>query len=523
MKNYLHILLIIIAVSISCNSFAQVPQKMSYQSVIRNTEGNLVVNTAIGIQISILKDTPTGQAVYVETMTNITNENGLLSIEIGGGTAVTGSFSQIDWSTGTYFVKTETDPTGGTNYTIVGTGQLLSVPYALYAASSSQQGKTTILLTDDITDEEAAAQIVREVGPNTENVIISNTTQLTNVNLSQINNLLTLIVTNNEQLASINFSNLISVYKDFLIENNPQLTTVNFNSLANLSPDNKIINNAIQSLIFPQISIFKFGEFKILGNEELTTLAFPILIKNKGIINIESNQLTTIDLSQLQNANEFYISSNSIGTINLSALINSKNIVFNTQNLASLNLQSFVTGEIQVYSNEIQTINLPLFTSGSLSIGCQQLISLDIPLFTTCDNFSFYNNNMTSLTVNSITSIKTLNLLNNPNLVTTDFPSLTSISVSNINNNPNLTTISFPILSQVLSNIDGASGSLNFRGNKFSTATVDYLLNKIANSAPPTTGKTITLDEQNPPAPPTGQGLLDKQTLIDAGNSVMTD
>jgi hypothetical protein len=523
MKNYIHILLIIIAISFSYNSFAQVPQKMSYQSVIRNTEGNLVVNASIGIQISILKDTPTGQAVYVETMTNTTNENGLLSIEIGGGTPVTGSFSQIDWSTGTYFVKTETDPTGGTNYSIVGTGQLLSVPYALYADSSSQQGKTTILLTDDITDEEAAAQIVREVGPNTENVIISNTTQLTNVNLSQIKNLLTLSVTNNEQLASINFSNLISVYKDFLVENNLQLTNVNFNSLANLSPNNKIINNAIQSLIFPQISIFKFGEFLITGNEQLTSLAFPILIKNKGFINIESYQLTTIDLSQLQNANEFYITSNSIGTINLSTLINSKNLVFSTQNLGSLNLESFVTGEIQVYSNEIQTINLPLFTSGSLQIGCQQLTSLNIPLFTTCDNFSFFSNNMTSFTVNSITSIKTLNLLQCPNLVTIDFPSLTSISQTNINNNSNLTTITFPLLSQVLPNIDASSGSLNFRGNKFSTATVDYLLNKIANSSPPTTGKTITLDEQNPPAPPTSQGLVDKQTLIDAGNSVITD
>lgn len=523
MRKYIHALLIIASIAISYNSFAQVPQKMSYQSVIRNTEGNLVVNTAIGIQISILKDTPTGQAVYVETMTNTTNENGLLSIEIGGGTPVLGSFSQIDWSTGTYFVKTETDPTGGTNYTIVGTGQLLSVPYALYSASSSQQGKTTILLTDDITDEEAAAQIAREVGPNTENVIISNTTQLTNVNLSQIKNLLTLSVTNNEQLANINFSNLISVYKDFLVENNPQLTTVNFNSLANLSPNNKIINNAIQSLSFPQISIYKFGEFFITGNEQLTSLAFPILIKNKGFINIDSNQLTTIDLSQLQNSNILYINSNQISTINLGNLIDSVQLNIIAQNSSSLNLQSFVTGEIQVYSNEIQTINLPLFTSGSLHIGCLQLTSLNIPLFTTCDNFSFYNNNMTSFSVNSITSIKTLNLLQCPNLVTIDFPSLTSLSQTNINNNSNLTTITFPLLSQVLPNIDASSGSLNFRGNKFSTATVDYLLNKIANSSPPTTGKTITLDEQNPPAPPSSEGLVDKQTLIDAGNSVLTD
>jgi hypothetical protein len=88
------------------------------------------------MRISILQTTPSGTAVYVETQTPTTNANGLVSIEIGGGTVVVGNFSTINWANGPYFVKTETDPTGGTNYSITGTSQLLSVPYALYAATA---------------------------------------------------------------------------------------------------------------------------------------------------------------------------------------------------------------------------------------------------------------------------------------------------------------------------------------------------------------------------------------------------
>jgi hypothetical protein len=121
----------IIAFAISVS--AQSPQKMSYQAVIRNSSDQLVTNHAIGMRISILQGSSTGTPAYVETQTPTTNVNGLATIEIGGGTIVAGTFAGIDWSTGTYFIKTETDPTGGTSYTITGTSQLLSVPYALYA------------------------------------------------------------------------------------------------------------------------------------------------------------------------------------------------------------------------------------------------------------------------------------------------------------------------------------------------------------------------------------------------------
>ncbi len=113
-------------------SFAQAPEKLSYQAVIRDSGDNLISNQAVGMQISILQD---GTAVYTETQTPTANVNGLVSLEIGTG-ATTDNFSNIDWATGTYFIKTETDPAGGANYTITGTSQLLSVPYALHAETA---------------------------------------------------------------------------------------------------------------------------------------------------------------------------------------------------------------------------------------------------------------------------------------------------------------------------------------------------------------------------------------------------
>jgi hypothetical protein len=116
--------------------FAQAPEKMSYQAVIRDGSNNLIISTPIGMQISILQGSSSGTAVYVETQTPTTNVNGLVSIEIGAGTVISGTFATIDWANGPYFIKTETDPTGVTTYSITGTSQLLSVPYALHAKTA---------------------------------------------------------------------------------------------------------------------------------------------------------------------------------------------------------------------------------------------------------------------------------------------------------------------------------------------------------------------------------------------------
>jgi hypothetical protein len=121
---------------ITLTLFAQAPEKMSYQAVVRDANNALIMNQAVGMKIQILQGSVSGTTVYEETQTPTSNDNGLVTLEIGTGTIVSGMFGTIDWSTGPYFIKTETDPTGATNYTISGTSQLMSVPYALYAKKS---------------------------------------------------------------------------------------------------------------------------------------------------------------------------------------------------------------------------------------------------------------------------------------------------------------------------------------------------------------------------------------------------
>jgi hypothetical protein len=133
----------------SVNMSAQFPQKISYQAVIRNNSNALVSASPVGIRISILKGSASGPAMYIETQASATNDNGLVSLEIGGGIPLTGTLDAIDWSSGLYFIKTETDPTGGTNYTISGTSQLLSVPYSLYS-KTAESISGTITETDPI-------------------------------------------------------------------------------------------------------------------------------------------------------------------------------------------------------------------------------------------------------------------------------------------------------------------------------------------------------------------------------------
>lgn len=138
MKNRIFVLLLSL-VTIIClsnqNLFAQAPQKLSYQAVVFDLQNALVRNTAIGIRISIIQTSATGNIVFQETYSPnpMTNDNGVVSIEIGTGIASIGVFAEIDWATGPYFIKSETDIFGGTNYTISGVSQMLSTPYALYA------------------------------------------------------------------------------------------------------------------------------------------------------------------------------------------------------------------------------------------------------------------------------------------------------------------------------------------------------------------------------------------------------
>jgi hypothetical protein len=135
--------LITLLAVVLCNAIviAQAPQLMRYHCIVRNTSGELVTKQDIGVRTTILKGTMIPMIIYQETYSPIpvTNENGLLTLQIGSGKPITGDFSNINWSSGPYFIKTEIDPAGGSNYTINGQSQILSVPYALYAEKTGSE------------------------------------------------------------------------------------------------------------------------------------------------------------------------------------------------------------------------------------------------------------------------------------------------------------------------------------------------------------------------------------------------
>jgi uncharacterized protein (TIGR02145 family) len=152
MKNFHYSVILsiqfIIQVMVS-SAFSQAPDTMAWQAVIRDGNGEILAGRPVGIRIQIMQGSEFNGAAYVETHTATTGENGLITLEIGGGSSIVGSFNTINWEQGPYFLQTEIDPLGGSNYSISGTIQFLSVPYAFHAGTAE-------IITGEITETDPA-------------------------------------------------------------------------------------------------------------------------------------------------------------------------------------------------------------------------------------------------------------------------------------------------------------------------------------------------------------------------------
>ena len=114
-------------------ALAQAPNLFKYQAVARNTAGDVLANQSVSFEISILQNSTSGTSVYTETHAVTTNQHGLANLNIGGGAVVSGNFATIDWGAAIYFIQVKMDAAGGSAYVLMGSSQLLSVPYALSA------------------------------------------------------------------------------------------------------------------------------------------------------------------------------------------------------------------------------------------------------------------------------------------------------------------------------------------------------------------------------------------------------
>ncbi|HET9433783.1 MAG TPA: hypothetical protein VFO37_08515, partial [Chitinophagaceae bacterium] len=136
------LLFLLIAYSSILN--AQVPNQINYQGIARNALGNVLPNEKISIRLSIHEETATGIVIYREVRNVTTSKLGMYSIAIGstGALDVIGTISGINWSLGAKFLQVEIDPKGGSNFIDLGSGQLLSVPYALFAGNAASTSPT---------------------------------------------------------------------------------------------------------------------------------------------------------------------------------------------------------------------------------------------------------------------------------------------------------------------------------------------------------------------------------------------
>jgi hypothetical protein len=361
--------------------FAQAPQKMSYQAVIRNASNALVMNTTVGMQISILQGSAVGTPVYVETQTPTTNSNGLASLQIGNGVVVSGTFATIDWATGgPYFIKTETDPLGGIVYTITGTTQMLSTPYSLYAEKSggltTPLGKSHLIISGDVTDAQAATQIANEVGLSTQFVWILNTTALTTINLSTISDLVEIRMMNNAALTNINLNGLtkitgnVSAYSyltSISVNDNPALSTLSFPMLTSVGGNVSIYSNPnLASFSVPLLTKVN-GQFSI-QNSLINSISMPSLIRVNDFFGIYSNSsLTNVSLPLFQSVGQLAISNNPLlNTISLPSL---NNMTFLSNLFASFQYNALPPSQVNALLNQMLTVTPP--SGKSLSFNYQ--------------------------------------------------------------------------------------------------------------------------------------------------------
>ncbi len=212
-----HIFTLICSFLLSALSFAQSPEGFNYQAVIRDSGGNVITSQNVGVKFSIRQSSASGAIVYSETQSPITNEFGLINLQIGNGTPTSGQIENIDWGTGPYFLETSIDVSGGTNYVSMGSNQLMSVPYALYAKNSNgdywkptvsdkgisyNQGNVAIGL-NNIADYDKLYIYANEANANASNLVMTNRASTTQTRLTWIND------ENNALVMGINGSNSV--------------------------------------------------------------------------------------------------------------------------------------------------------------------------------------------------------------------------------------------------------------------------------------------------------------------------
>lgn len=361
--------------------YSQAPGAFSYQAVARDADGAIIANENVTLEIEVIKNAIDGESVYKESHSLTTPSSGIISVYVGKGSVLSGNFNSIDWSTGSYFLKTYF------NGIEMGTSQIMSVPYALYAQHAEtvekesqvlslegnilsisggnsielpiETSKQSILITGTMTNEEVAEQLQNELGPNTSVIEINSTVGVTSLNISGKSELYELKIINNKNLTSITIAGVQSV-GELSIEGNTSLVNISVDGLTTCNGF-KLLNTVATSIQIPDLATINV--FCTIGNNEnVKTLSLPELEICSDLAIINNSVLDSIDIHSIQILKKLHLVTNSsLSSINLDPVL-SGFMLNSVQNDFSVNMVDyFLQRAVSLPDAEVKEISISDF------------------------------------------------------------------------------------------------------------------------------------------------------------------
>lgn len=370
----------------------------------------------------------------------------------------------------------------------------VEIDNTFYICSGSlvNYGKHTLILAGNVTDEEAAQIIARDLGTATQEIYITQCSNLTTVDLSKLETAISIQIINNSALKTINLGGLKSVASVFTVNNLPELENLNLNSLEEYRGVQ--LGSGTIPLHAPNFSITEV--------EKLTQLSFPSLV--------------TIDWSREEGEGRLYIRGDELISLSLPELAEG-NIEVISPNLVSFSAPKLTKGDVYIYSTSLTSLSLPELTEGSIAVGSSNLASFSAPKLT--KGYVGISGSFTSLSLPELAE-GGIGISDSPGLTSVALPKLKVLWGLQITDNPNLASLTLPTLTAFED--EGGYSFFNIQGCKLSSVAVNSILANLVQITPAITSRDITL-QMNPAAPPTGQGITDKNTLVANGNNVTTD
>jgi hypothetical protein len=405
-------------------------------------------------------------------------------------------------------VKVETGIDNDQNGGLMG-AEVTSTVY-ICNGSLANHGLHTLVLTGNITNAQAQEIIDKDFGPATQQIKIANCTNITRVNLGNLKTATDIQIYANPALEEIDLSGLESIVGNFLVTGSPKLASLNLNKLSVISPEEYFVitETGLKVIDFPLLSIINKGyrmsysgyTFLLNGLQEIS---FPLLSECRGEFAVLSNSLGTLSFPELLDADTLLIRGDQVAEISFPKLQHVSRMAIDSELLSSLTFPELL--DLDVFYIDQSNLNLS---------------SVNLPKLSYAYAIQAHQTALQSISMPELDSIFFLNIGSNQHLESVVLSAKFKVTTISIHSNSNLEMLTFPA---ELDFIGVVGNSLSFDQNKLSSSVVNTILSALVASSPVLTNFSSIRLKQSIPAPPTGQGIIDKNSLIANGNTVQTD